>query len=120
MVMLSLGLAYVHYGLKRQSTNRQYLILQGQLFMARYMESCQKSDSAASRAEMYYNVGRLFHLLGITSLAMRYYKQASTFSSAEDGNQDIHTMSVVNQAFASLHIGNDEAALSLIKSHVAL
>ncbi|KAK7393974.1 transcription factor TFIIIC subunit tfc4, partial [Neonectria punicea] len=38
MVNLSLGLAYVHYGLKRQSTNRQYLLLQGQSFLSQYAD----------------------------------------------------------------------------------
>ena len=79
MVNLSLGLAYVHYGLKRQSTNRQYLLLQGQSFLSHYAEL--SSDKPAeerdqSKAEAYYNIGRLYQLLGVNYLALEYYKRA--------------------------------------------
>ncbi|XP_044718027.1 transcription factor tau subunit sfc4 [Hirsutella rhossiliensis] len=54
MINLSLGLAYVHYGLKRQSANRQYLLLQGQAFLSRYLELGQKGQGG-SMAERFYN-----------------------------------------------------------------
>jgi len=79
MVNLSLGLAYVHYGLKRQSTNRQYLLLQGQSFLSRYAELSSNrpaKERDQSRAEAYYNIGRLYQLLGVNHLALEYYIRA--------------------------------------------
>lgn len=80
MVNLSLGLAYVHYGLKRQSTNRQYLLLQGQSFLSQYADFSQRraegQSSPTAEAEAYYNIGRLFQLLGVNSLALEYYGKA--------------------------------------------
>ncbi|KAH7127730.1 hypothetical protein EDB81DRAFT_809969 [Dactylonectria macrodidyma] len=81
MVNLSLGLAYVHYGLKRQSTNRQYLLLQGQSFLSQYAELGSGSGTLSqrnhpSKAEAYYNLGRLFQLLGVNYLALQYYLKA--------------------------------------------
>ncbi|KAG4257055.1 hypothetical protein FPRO03_04065 [Fusarium proliferatum] len=79
MVNLSLGLAYVHYGLKRQSTNRQYLLLQGQTYLSRYVELGQQGVTERgswTRAEAYYNIGRLYQLLGVNYLAHNYYSRA--------------------------------------------
>ncbi|KAF4456911.1 hypothetical protein F53441_1035, partial [Fusarium austroafricanum] len=79
MVNLSLGLAYVHYGLKRQSTNRQYLLLQGQAYLSRYAElghSGSIPGTSINKAESYYNIGRLYQLLGINYLAHEYYSRA--------------------------------------------
>ncbi|KAF9770555.1 hypothetical protein IL306_011877, partial [Fusarium sp. DS 682] len=79
MVNLSLGLAYVHYGLKRQSTNRQYLLLQGQTYLSRYVELGQPGSTEGktwTKAEAYYNIGRLYQLLGVNYLAHDYYSRA--------------------------------------------
>ncbi|KAM0202550.1 hypothetical protein ACHAQD_009307, partial [Fusarium lateritium] len=77
MVNLSLGLAYVHYGLKRQSTNRQYLLLQGQSYLSQYAKlGSSENANDFSKAEAYYNIGRLFHLLSINYLALEYYSKA--------------------------------------------
>lgn len=48
VITLSLGLGYIHYGLKRQAVNRQYLILQGLAFLQEYYESLppERSDEA--------------------------------------------------------------------------
>ncbi|KAJ9154733.1 Transcription factor tau subunit sfc4 [Pleurostoma richardsiae] len=73
MVNLSLGLGYVHYSLKRQSENRQFLITQGFVYLFRYYENRVKSADVAERQEAHYNLARTYHLIGIYHLAAEYY-----------------------------------------------
>ncbi|KAK8076584.1 hypothetical protein PG994_003856 [Apiospora phragmitis] len=76
MVNISIGLAYVHYSLKRQAENRQYLIVQGLTFLHKYYDQRLASAGACSmqRQEAHYNLGRSYHQLGLTHLAIRYYR----------------------------------------------
>lgn len=119
MVNLSLGLAYVHYGLKRQSTNRQYLLLQGQAFLSQYLESGQDGQGR-SMAERCYNVGRLFQLLGISYLSSRYYAQAMEACKREGGNRDMSACILVNSIVSLLSVKNNSMAFALLKGNLRL
>ncbi|KAI5863200.1 TPR-like protein [Durotheca rogersii] len=76
MVILSVGHCYVHYALKRQSENRQYLLVQGFLFLHRYYDIKQASASAAQRQEAHYNLARSYHAVGIPHIAAEFYRRA--------------------------------------------
>lgn len=118
MVNLSLGLAYSHYALKRQAINRQFLILQGFTFMSKYIEVSRQSGRGPSAAEMYYNIGRLHHLLGLTSLAMKYYNQSlSSLDESSHGQVDIRITAVVNQLVSLLSLGDQRTALEMLKTN---
>jgi general transcription factor 3C polypeptide 3 (transcription factor C subunit 4) len=120
MVNLSLGLAYVHYGLKRQSTNRQYLILQGQSFLEKYATlEGQRKDSVGT-AESYYNMGRLFQLLGISYLAIRYYNHALDVARKSEAADDVAMITLVNYISALMSVRNSTLALLLLKSNLIL
>lgn len=120
MVNLSLGLAYVHYGLKRQSTNRQYLLLQGQAFITQYLEA-GGGNGARPLAERYYNTGRLFQLLGLSQLGSNLYsKTIEANDAAEQRNTDIDILVAVNNFMASMAVGNKTAAFSLLKKKLIL
>jgi general transcription factor 3C polypeptide 3 (transcription factor C subunit 4) len=73
MINLSIGLGYVHYGLKRQSENRQFHLMQGLSFLFRYYESRQLSPRVEERQEAHYNIARAYHMLGLAHLALPYY-----------------------------------------------
>lgn len=64
MINLFVGLSYIHYSLKRQSANRQYLIMQGLSFLFRYYDIRQQSRDPVEVQEAEYNVARAFHTLG--------------------------------------------------------
>lgn len=70
---MNIGLAYVHYALKRQAENRQHLILQGMTFLFVYYESRVESPHIEERLEAHYNIGRAYHMLGLSHLAIPYY-----------------------------------------------
>lgn len=120
MVNLSLGLAYVHNGLKRQSMNRQFIILQGQVFMSQYAELAMASGNDGSIAEVYYNVGRLFHLLGMVAMALKYYAMADAKMDERSGTSNLALLSRANQVMSLLSVGNRVEALALVNSGLVL
>ncbi|QUC22196.1 uncharacterized protein UV8b_06437 [Ustilaginoidea virens] len=120
MVNLSLGLAYVHYGLKRQSSNRQYLILQGQAFLSQYALHNSNNDGPSCAAERYYNLGRLFQLLGISYLGSSYYAKALDSCRSEAGKPELSSIIFANQLISLLTVGNREMAFSVLKANLKL
>lgn len=100
VVNLCIALAYIQMAMKRQSENRHWQIYQGLAFLERYYRirttgSCEdddnddeEEDDAAGDAgaapdkpgaveiqEAEYNKGRVFHLLGLNSLAIPAYEK---------------------------------------------
>ncbi|KAL8802465.1 MAG: hypothetical protein Q9223_006641 [Gallowayella weberi] len=75
IINLSLALAYVQHAVKRQSDNRHYLITQALTFLFRYHELRVKSQVTSEQQEAKYNVGRTYHMLGLTHLAIPYYER---------------------------------------------
>ncbi|CAN8096486.1 unnamed protein product [Discula destructiva] len=73
MVNLSTGIAYVHYAMKRQAENRQFIIAQGMHYMFAYYDARRASADVTERLEAHYNVARCYHLLGIFHLAAEFY-----------------------------------------------
>ncbi|KAI1374664.1 TPR-like protein [Hypoxylon crocopeplum] len=73
MVILSVGHCYIHYALKRQAENRQYLITQGFHFLHQYYDQRMASPNTALRQEAHYNLGRSYHAVGLHHLAAEYY-----------------------------------------------
>lgn len=85
-----MALGYIHYGLKRQSENRQYHIMQGLSFLYQYYESRKESVRVEERQEAHYNMARAYHMLGLTHLALPFYTKVlqemhnETSTTAED------------------------------------
>ncbi|KAK4167557.1 transcription factor tau subunit sfc4 [Cladorrhinum sp. PSN259] len=77
LINLSTGLAYIHYALKRQATNRQYLLTQGFAFLFRYYHDRLKDSthSPAQRQEAHFNIARAYSLIGLGNLAIEYYRK---------------------------------------------
>ncbi|KAK3997714.1 transcription factor tau subunit sfc4 [Cladorrhinum sp. PSN332] len=77
LINLSTGLAYIHYALKRQATNRQYLLTQGFAFLFRYYHDRLKDsdNSPAQRQEAHFNIARAYSLIGLGNLAIEYYRK---------------------------------------------
>ena len=107
MVLLSIGLAYLHRSMQRQCENRHMQALQAIAFLFEYYDARlespenkahgeQDDDSQAqtergqdqdqARAERQqeaeFNVGRSFHHLGLAHLAVPYYYRCLEISDA--------------------------------------
>lgn len=80
MVNLSLALGYMHYAIKRQSENRHYNLMQGFSFLFAYYDIRKASEVAIERQECEFNVGRAYHMLGLTHLAIPYYERCLQLS----------------------------------------
>ncbi|KAI8939564.1 hypothetical protein NX059_003328 [Plenodomus lindquistii] len=80
MVNLAIGVAYIQHAMKRLSENRQYQIQQGLAFTYRYYELRTKEDIAIHRQEAEFNVGRMWHGLGLVTLALPAYERCIEMS----------------------------------------
>ncbi|KAI0339047.1 TPR-like protein [Trametopsis cervina] len=71
LICLCLAIASVGRAMQRQADNRQHLIAQGLAFLTRYREL--RGEDAPEEVE--YNFGRVFHQLGLLTLAVRHYER---------------------------------------------
>ncbi|KAF2629865.1 TPR-like protein [Macroventuria anomochaeta] len=72
---LSIGTAYIQHAMKRLSENRQFQIQQGLSFMYRYYDLRTKTGVATLCQEAEFNVGRIWHGLGLVTLALPSYER---------------------------------------------
>ncbi|KAF2827340.1 hypothetical protein CC86DRAFT_445343 [Ophiobolus disseminans] len=125
---LSIGVAYIQHAMKRLSENRQYQIQQGLAFVDRYYELRIKDNIAIHVQEAEFNVARIWHALGLVSLALPAYERCINMSErvakeAEDQCSDGdwgHEDYKFEAAFAVQSIyavsGNAEAAKKVTES----
>ncbi|KAK9368534.1 hypothetical protein V1509DRAFT_623193 [Lipomyces kononenkoae] len=81
MVLFSIALAHLHRAMQRQTNNRHLQIVQGLSYLIDYyrarLDSSKRTETAwAELQETNYNMGRAFHMLGLPSLAAKYYERA--------------------------------------------
>lgn len=116
MVNLSVGLGYIHHGLKRQAENRQYLIMQGLASVFEYSRASLPSESLepAELREINFTVARAFHMLGLQHLAHNSYSKvlSSTAGLPVDtpGDGDTMVATLFNE-YILLVTGRDLVAL---------
>lgn len=118
MVNLSVGLGYVHHGLKRQADNRQYLIMQGIAAIFEYADTRSLSVSQVVRREVSFTLARVFHMLGLNHLAHKGYLQALNglnVSSSEARYSDIRVGAAFNE-YILLSVSQDRYSIEDILS----
>lgn len=126
MINLSLGLAYIQYGVKRQSENRQHNLLQGLTFIHAYYEHRKDAANSDERQEANYNLGRVYHLLGLTHLAIPYYERVLTEAEAWDEDEpegdleNIATDAAYNLQTVYVMAGNMELAQSITRKWLVI
>ena len=120
-INLSIATMYVQNAMKRQTENRQYNIAQGLSFLYRYYDLRVASGKAIDLQEAEYNVGRMWHLLGLSHLAMPAYERVLALSEKvqkeqthgeEDQANYAQEAALALQSMYSL-VGNDEAAMAI-------
>ncbi|KAK4106429.1 TPR-like protein [Parathielavia hyrcaniae] len=126
LINLSTGLAYVHYALKRQATNRQYLITQGFAFLFRYYrdrladaDAREVQSVVAQRQEAHFNIARAYSLIGLGNLAVEYYKKVFEEGPVDDegeedggvmGSEDLRVEAAFNVRTLCYLLGDLEGA----------
>jgi general transcription factor 3C polypeptide 3 (transcription factor C subunit 4) len=129
---LSIGVAYIQHAMKRLSENRQYQIQQGLAFINRYYELRTKDNIAIQIQEAEFNSARIWHGLGLVSLALPAYERCIAMSErvkqeakdqCTDGDWE-HEDFKYEAAFAIQSIyaisGNYEAAKKVTESVLVL
>lgn len=77
---LSIGVAYIQHAMKRLSENRQFQIQQGLSFMYRYYDLRTKDDIPVYCSEAEFNLGRVWHTLGLVTQAIPAYERCISLS----------------------------------------
>ncbi|KAH8727113.1 hypothetical protein GQ44DRAFT_649421 [Phaeosphaeriaceae sp. PMI808] len=77
---LSIGIAYIQHAMKRLSENRQFQIQQGLAFINRYHQLRTKDNIAIQCQEAEFNFARIWHSLGLVSLAIPAYERCIQMS----------------------------------------
>jgi general transcription factor 3C polypeptide 3 (transcription factor C subunit 4) len=80
MLNLCIAVAYIQMGYKRQAENRQYQIQQGLSFAMRYYELRTKDNVAIKMQEAEFNIGLIWHTLGLHHLALPCYERCMELS----------------------------------------
>jgi general transcription factor 3C polypeptide 3 (transcription factor C subunit 4) len=80
VVNLSIAITYLAISTQNDVANRQYTIAEGQAFLYRYYDLQTASGKASHLQEAEYNMGRAWHLLGRTYLAVPAYEKALRLS----------------------------------------
>ena len=71
-------------------------------------------------AERYYNVGRLFQLLGLNALSADYYRRANDANQGEGKIKDIDINIAMNSVVSLLAAGNNKLASKILKEKIVL
>ncbi|KAI6175246.1 General transcription factor 3C polypeptide 3 [Aphelenchoides fujianensis] len=70
LMTLLIALTFTHMACKKDISGKHMLAMRGIAFMQRYREK-----RGALKQEVFYNIGRLFHQLGILPAAIHFYKR---------------------------------------------
>ncbi|KAF4625560.1 hypothetical protein G7Y89_g12606 [Cudoniella acicularis] len=119
IINLSIGLTYIHYGLKRQTENRQYSTIQGLTFMLWYHDIRKKSDHIEERIEADYNLARAYHMLGLVHLANPLYWKVLN-GSKRGVKEDLVLEAAYNLQTIYAQSGNMELAQHITKEWLVI
>ncbi|KAK4174769.1 hypothetical protein QBC36DRAFT_302534 [Triangularia setosa] len=137
LINLSTGLAYIHYALKRQATNRQYLLTQGFAFLFRYYEDrlaeADRNKSPGQRQEAHFNMARAYSLIGLGNIAVDFYKKVleeEAVPKVDKGNgeewkgglaeEDLKVEAAYNVRSMGYLLGDVEGAAGVVKRWMVL
>lgn len=110
VVLLSIGLSYIHQAIKRQAENRHYMIMQGLSFMQEYRRVREQSSVPQERQEMEFNFARVYHTLGLSHLAVRGYEKCLSLGDEIQG--DAHAQqSKLNEEHDALNEDGSESSV---------
>jgi general transcription factor 3C polypeptide 3 (transcription factor C subunit 4) len=72
LVAMILGILYSQIANQKYTNRKQNLLVQAMNYMYKYAQTREPEASA----EIYYNTGRLYHQMGMVSIAKNYYEKA--------------------------------------------
>ncbi|EGW31517.1 uncharacterized protein SPAPADRAFT_139986 [Spathaspora passalidarum NRRL Y-27907] len=122
MICLVLGLNHVHRSMQRLTTNRHLQLLQGISYILEYRELRSVNATKYEMQEIEYNLGRLFHMLGLTTLAVRHYEKVLGMKEefADDPDYDLSFEAAYNLQLIYNINGNSQLARKLTEEYLTV
>lgn len=116
MVNLMMGLAHMHRSMQRLTANRHFQLMHGLRYLKKYYSIRQSMYTRIERQEADYNMGRAYHMIGLVSKAIEYYKKV--LDSYEDGALKKHA--AYNSMLIYQESGNLELANSIMEKYLSV
>lgn len=121
MICLVLGLAHVHRSMQRLSSNRHIQLLQGVSYILEYTKHRSLDASPYELQEINYNLGRLFHMLGLTTLAVNSYNKVfALHDSIEDEDFNLLMEAAYNLSLIYNINGNSNLARDITEKYLVV
>lgn len=120
MICLTLGLAHVHRSMQRLSTNRHMQLLQGISYIMEYRDLRLVNATDYEVQEVEYNLGRLFHMLGLTTLASTHYGKVLLYHGKLLEEYDLSMEAAYNLALIYNINGNSKLARSVTEKYLTI
>ncbi|KAH3688759.1 hypothetical protein WICPIJ_000266 [Wickerhamomyces pijperi] len=122
IVNLLMGIAYLHRSMQRSSNNRHIELLQGLKYFQEYF-SGRTVKTDIEKQEAYYNMGKVYHLLGLVTIAEKFYlKVLDDFNDFPVGSKDIDLKKIT--AYNLLQIyngsGNKKLCVKLMEKYLTI
>lgn len=121
-ICFMLGLAHVHRSMQRNSINRHIQLLQGISYLMEYRTARLRNATDYEKQEVEYNFGRLFHMIGLTSLAVKHYENVLSFHDAlkHDHDYDMLTDAAYNLTLIYTINGNTELSRNICEKYLTI
>ncbi|AMD19550.1 HCL601Cp [Eremothecium sinecaudum] len=116
MVNLLIGLSYFHRSMQRLTGTRHFQILQGLRYLYKYHNVRTQKYTVFEQQEADYNLGRSFHLIGLFTIAVKYYNKV--LNDYEDVMLKKHA--AYNLVLIYNESGNPQLANSIMEEHLTI
>jgi general transcription factor 3C polypeptide 3 (transcription factor C subunit 4) len=92
-------------------------------FLFKYYNSRKASSKIEERQESHYNIARVYHMLGLTNLAIPYYDLV--FKEIEGGDRELSREDLITDAAYNLQAiyamsGNEELASAITRKWLVI
>lgn len=117
-----LGLAHIHRSMQRNSNNRHIQLLQGISYLMEYKSARSKNATIYEKQEIEYNYGRMFHMIGLPTLAVKHYEKVLEYHDEleNDPDYDLLVEAAYNLTLIFTLSGNTELAQNITNKYLTI
>lgn len=119
MICLTLGISHVQRSMQRMASNRHIQLLQGMSFIMEYRELRLMNASVYEQQEVEFNLGRVFHMIGLVTEAVDHYNKVLEFV-IPDSRYDLAVDAAYNLALMYNVNGNSSRARALTEKYLTV
>lgn len=121
-ICFTLGLAHVHRSMQRNTNNRHIQLLQGISYLMEYKDAREKNATIYEKQEIEYNFGRMFHMIGLPTLAVKHYNRVLSYHDEmkEDPTYDMLMEAAYNLTLIYTISGNSEMSRRISEQYLTI